>query len=110
MKKQLTPAGIYVSRLPKQGVSSIYATAGEAALRLFPLSLEFSRFSDRSKLNCSSRCRQSFSTDDAKIVINFKNCNIVSRFFYFGGKNNTIPANRIVPFHSFLIINKNRKK
>ncbi len=36
--RRLTPAGIYVSQL-HSGVSSIYATAGEAAFRLFTLIL-----------------------------------------------------------------------
>ena len=41
MNNQLTPAGIYVSRL-HEGVNSIYATAGEAAFRLFaPYTVNF---------------------------------------------------------------------
>ena len=51
-----------------------------------PLYFEFSRFSDGSKLNCSPRCRHSLRSDGAKINILLGICNIVSRFFHFGGK------------------------
>jgi hypothetical protein len=51
------------------GKSSINATAGEAAFRLFARILEFFRFTDGSKLYSSPQCHGSFSNHMAKIVI-----------------------------------------
>jgi hypothetical protein len=71
-ENQLTPAGIYVSLL-HSGVSSIYATAGEAAFRLLARTHEFSRFSSGSKLNRSPQCTSPFSlSDGTKIKIIFE--------------------------------------
>ena len=72
--------------------------------RLFPLSLEFSRFSDGSKLNSSPRCRQSFSTDGAKIGIISESCNICELFFTLGGKIKAKGRNVQVLFCPFHII------
>ena len=73
-ENQLTPAGIYVSLL-HSGVSSIYATAGEAAFRLLARTHEFSRFSSGSKLNRSPQCMSPFSlSDGANIGIIFESC------------------------------------
>jgi len=73
MKYQLTPAGIYVSRL-HSGASSIYATAGEAAFKLVPYYSEFSRFSIGSKPNRSPQCCRSLLIDATKIGIFSETC------------------------------------
>ena len=70
MKIQLTPAGIYVSCLERQ---PYICTTGEAAFRLFARVLEFSRFSDGSKLHSSPQCTSLFPlSDGTKIGIIFQ--------------------------------------
>jgi hypothetical protein len=67
---------------------AVYMLLQEKQLSNFsPLYFEFSRFSDGSKPNSSPRCRHSLRNDGAKISNLVERCNIVSRFFHFGGKN-----------------------
>ena len=72
-----------------------------------PLYFEFSRFSDGSKLNRSPLCRHSLRNDGAKISILLERCNIVSRFFHFGGK---ISAKRPFPQVLFCPFQRKWKK
>ena len=63
-----------------------------------PVHIEFSRFSDGSKLNSSPLCRRPILNDEAKISNIFESCNIVSCFFYYDGKNSEFCAVTIGPF------------
>ena len=102
-ENQLTPAGIYVSRL-HMGESSIYATAGEAAFRLFARILEFSRFSDGSKLNRSPQCMSSIFGQRHKDKQYFRKLHHYElTFFTFVGKISGFELKTVVPFHSFSI-------
>ena len=83
--KSAHTCGLYENSL-HGGESGIYATTGEAAIRLFTLILRICRFSGGSKLNRSPRCCHSLRNDGAKINNLLGICNIVSRFFHFGGK------------------------
>ena len=66
---------------------AVYMPLQEKQLSRFsPLYIEFCRFSGGSKLNRSPRCRHSLRNDGAKIGILLERCNILSRFFHFGGK------------------------
>lgn len=66
---------------------AVYMLLQEEQLSDFlPAYIEFSRFSDGSKLNCSPRCRQSVSIDGTNISNFFESCIIVSRFFYSTAK------------------------
>ena len=63
---------------------AVYMLLQEEQLSDFsPLYFEFCRFSGGSKLNRSPRCRQSFSTDAAKIGIFSECCNICELFFLY---------------------------
>lgn len=66
-----------------------------------PVHVEFSRFSDGSKLNSSPLCRRLLN-DGTKIGNFYETYSIVSCFFTFWGKISGFAPNYIVPFHSFL--------
>ena len=72
--------------------------------RLFPLSLEFSRFSDGSKLNCSPLCRSLLRNHGTKINNSFESCNICELFFVICRKITKKGLKRISPFQSFSLV------